>query len=164
MKAAASFKGRFILVCRDKDGKVKWRDTIENLVVHQGLQKILDDVFTGGTDTRVLTWYLGLTDGTPTLANADTLASHAGWVEVTAYTGDRKAWVEVRSAQTLTNAASVAQFAFTAGATVGGAFLCSAASGTAGTLMSVGALTGADRTVANGDNLDLTYEFVATSA
>ena len=132
-----------------------WEDEFCNLVVNEGLQHVLDTVFSGGT--AIDPWYLGLTDDSPTPAAGDTMASHSGWVEETGYTGSRQEWVEVRSGQTMTNAASVAVFPITGSATIGGAFNNEDATGTAGVLMSVGALTGGDRIVANLDTLNLTY-------
>lgn len=159
-KSKVRLGGVFSLVCRDKDGRIKWTDKAPNLVTNEGLQHILDTEFTGGT--AVTTWYVGLTDNSPTPAAADTLASHTGWTEFDEYTGDRKEWVETRSSQQLSNSASVASFAITgAGGGVGGAFLCSAASGTSGTLMSVAALSGGNRAVAADDTVELTYTFSA---
>ncbi len=158
----ARFGGVFSLVCYDKNGDVKWEDEFHNTVVNVGLQHILDVVFSASSN--VATWYLGLTDGTPTVNAADTLASHAGWAEETGYTGNRQAWVEVRSGQSMTNAASVAVFPITGTATIGGGFLCSVATTTTGTLMSAGALTGGDRSVVNGDTLNLTYTFAAADS
>ena len=76
----------------DKDGKLKWYDEAENTVVNAGLQHILDVTFTGAT--QVSTWYVGLTDSSPSVDASDTLGTHSGWTEVTAYSGDRKEYVE----------------------------------------------------------------------
>jgi hypothetical protein len=152
--------GVFDLTCYDRYGRVKWRDRAHNLVVNEGLQHILDSTFAAGT--QVTTWYVGLTDNSPTPAAADTLASHTGWTEFTEYTGDRQEYVETRTNQQLSNSGSKASFPITgAGGGVGGAFLASAASGTTGTLMCVAALTGGNRTVANGDTVEVTYTFDA---
>lgn len=152
--------GVFTLECYGKNGKLKWEEEFHNLVVNEGLQNILDVMFSSSTQT--VTWYLGLTDGTPTVAAGDTLASHAGWTEVTAYTGNRQEWVEVRSGQTMTNSASVAVFPITGTATIGGGFLSSVASGTVGILFSAGALSGGDRSVVSGDTLNLTYSLTSS--
>lgn len=138
-----------------RDGKLLNVQRFENTVVNVGLQHILDVAFSSLTE--VAPWFLGLTDGTPTVAAGDILSSHVGWVEETDYTGDRQEWVEVRSGQSMTNAASVAVFPITGSATIGGAFLCSVATTTSGVLMSAGALTGGDRSVVNLDTLNLTY-------
>jgi len=162
MKDGIKLGGVFELECYDKKGILKWTDNWKNTVVNVGLQHVLDTVFSGGS--AVTTWYLGLTDSSPTVNAADTLASHTGWVEETGYTGNRMAWVEVRSSQSMTNSASVAVFPITGTATIGGAFLCSVATTTTGTLMSAGALTGGNRAVVSGDTLNLTYTFAAADA
>lgn len=159
-KARVKLGGVYQLECRGPDGQIKWRDHIDNLVTNEGLQHILDVVFSASANSG--TWYCGLADNSPTPAAADTLASHTGWTEFDEYTGNRQEWVEVRSSQSMTNSASKASFPITgAGGGVGGAFLCDAASGTTGTLMSAGALSGGNRTVASGDTVDLTYTFSA---
>ena len=162
MKDGIKLGGFFKMECYGKDGVLKWVDDFLNTVVNEGLQHVLDTIFSGGTAEAP--WYLGLTDGTPTVNASDTLASHAGWVEETDYTGNRQEWVEVRSGQSMTNAASVAVFPITGTATIGGAFLSSEATGSAGPLMSAGALTGGDRSVINGDTLNLTYVFASADA
>jgi hypothetical protein len=160
MKEGFKLGGIFTLECYDKNGLLKWEDNFHNLVVNEGLQHILDVEFSG--TTQVTTWYLGLTDGTPTVAAGDTLASHAGWTEETGYTGNRQEWVEVRTAQTMTNSASVAVFPITGTATIGGGFLASVATGTSGILFSVGALSGGDRSVISGDTVNLTYSLTSS--
>lgn len=162
MKDSARFTGVFTMECIGANGKRKWIDEFQNDVVEEGLDLILDTVFSAQAEESP--WYLGLTDGTPTVDPTDVMSSHAGWVEVTDYTGTRKEWVEVNGGQSMTNAASVAVFAIDGTATVGGAFLTADTSGTAGPLMSAGALTGGDRSVVNGDTLNLTYVFAAADA
>lgn len=154
------FSGLFVLE-HWRDGILLFKSPFPNTVVNEGLQSNMDVNFSGSTP--VTTWYLLLTDGTPTVNAADTLASHAGWVEVTDYTGNRQAWVEVRSGQVMTNTASVAVFPITGSVTVGGAGLASVATGSAGVLWSAGALTGGDRTgIISGDTLNLTYQLTGS--
>jgi hypothetical protein len=163
VKAGVKFGGHYFVECHDKDGKLKWRDEIENLVVNVGLQKILDEVFTGA-GSPVSPWYLGLTTGSPTPNAADIMSSHGGWTEFTTYSeGTRQAFVETRTGQQVDNASSKATYTISTGGTIGGAFLTSdsAKSGTSGTLMSVGALTGGNRTVVISDTVSLTYTFTA---
>lgn len=162
MKDGIRLGGVFTMECYGKDGQLKWSDIWENTVVNVGLQHVLDVTFSALAEESP--WYLGLTDATPTVAAADTSASHAGWSEETDYTGNRQEWVEVRSGQSMTNAASVAVFPITGTATIGGAFLDSDATGTSGVLMSAGALTGGNRAVVSGDTLNLTYTFAAADA
>lgn len=160
VKTRMRLGGVFRFEVYDRDGRLKWQAEAANLVVNEGLQHMLDTEFSGGT--AITTWYIGLADNSPTFAAADTLASHAGWVEFTEYTDDRKEWVEVRSGQSMTNSASKASFAINAaGGGVGGAFLCGAATLNTATLMSGAALTGGNRTVADGDTVEVTYTFSA---
>ena len=76
-------KNTYQLECFDKDGNLKWSEDFTNLVTNVGLDDILDKYLKGSAYTAA--FYVGLTDGTPTVAAGDTMASHAGWVEVTAY-------------------------------------------------------------------------------
>ena len=70
--------------CFDKNGNLKWVEENHNLVVNVGLNDILDKYFKGALLTQ-LVHFVGLTDGTPTIAAGDTMASHVGWVEVADY-------------------------------------------------------------------------------
>lgn len=160
----AAAGGFWEFVCRDKHGNIKWRETIKNLVVNQGLDDLLSVTLAGGTQDT--TWFVGLTDGTPTAAAGDTLASHAGWVEVTDYSGTRKAFVPgAVSGQSVSNTASKASFTFTGdGVVVGGAFLCGVTSGTAGRLYSVGAFTGGDKTLDTDDVLEVATTLTTAAA
>lgn len=144
-----------------------WRDVIENIVVNAGLNYLLDAGLSGGTP--ITSWFLGLTDGTPTVAAGDTMSSHAGWVEVTAYDeSTREAWADGGvSSQSVSNSGSVATFTIgTDSTTVGGAFLTSgsAKSGTTGTLYAAGAFTAGDKSLDDGDTLDVTGTFTAAAA
>ena len=102
----------------------------------------------------------------------DTLASHSGWAELvpgTDYTGNRKAAVfgtaTTADPSVISNSASPASFAMLVnGTTVAGALLCNAASGTSGVLFSVGNFTGGDKSVDNGDTLNVTYTFSLDAA
>ncbi|WP_025322249.1 hypothetical protein [Deferrisoma camini] len=162
MKAKAKFGGRFRVECYGPDGRLKWRDTFENLVTNQGLQYLLDAGLLGGA--QVGTWYVGLTDGTPTVAAGDTMTSHAGWTEVTAYSeATRPAYSGSRTNQTVSNSSSKAAFSINGTATVGGAFLASDSTkgGTTGTLLCAGAFSAGDKAVGSGDTLNVQYDFSA---
>mgnify|MGYP005848071635 CR=1 FL=1 len=159
--AGAAMAGMYSVVCRDKHGDVKWREEIHNRVVNEGLDYLLETALAAGT--QIASWFVGLTDGAPTVAAGDTLASHAGWTEVTAYTGDRQAFTAgAVSGQSVDNSGAAAEFPITASATVGGAFLASAATGTAGTLYSAGAFSGGNRSLDNGDTLTVEATFTAS--
>ena len=165
--------GVFTVTCVGADGVEKWSDTFHNLVVNEGLQDMNSKYFQGAGYTAG--WYLGLVEGPgsgTTYAAGKTLASHAGWTELvpgTAYTGNRKA-VTFGTATTadpsvITNSASPSSFAMLVnGTVVAGALLCSVASGTSGVLFSAGDFTGGDKTVDNGDTLNVTYTFSLDAA
>lgn len=161
---AASAKGRFVIECFDKDGKLKWSAEESNLVVNVGLQYMAGVALT--STTQITTWYVGLygAGASNTPAATDTLASHAGWTEVTPYSGNRPAATFAAATNAnpsvVTNSASKASFTINATATVGGAFLCNAASGTSGTLFSAADFQSpGDRSVVSGDSLAVTYTF-----
>lgn len=149
--------------CHDAAGNLKWTDTIKNLVTTEGLNDVLNKYLKGSAYTAA--WYVGLTSGTPTAAAGDTLASHGGWTEVTGYTGDRQTLtLGTVAAGSVDNSASKATFPITGTATIGGAFVASAATGTSGILYGVGAFTGGDKSVSSGDSLTATITLTAATA
>ena len=163
--------GVYHVQCLDKDGNLKWEDSMHNLVVNEGLQNMNTQYFKGSTYTAA--FYLGLVTGpasATTYAAADTLASHAGWTEYTDYSGSRKA-VTFGTATTadpsvISNSASPASFTISgSGGVVAGAFLCTVASGTSGVLFSEADFQSpGDRTVVSGDTLNVTYTFSLDAA
>lgn len=147
----------FKIECVGADGKVKWVEEFRNLVTTAGKNSILSVYFDAAT--QITTWYLGL-KGTGSAAAADTLASHAGWSEVTPYAGNRPA-ITFGTASAGSLAGSQIAFTINASATVAGAFIASAASGTAGTLYSAGDFS-ASRSVVSGDTLNVTPTVTAS--
>lgn len=165
----AGLGGVFHIKCHDKDGNLKWEEATPNLVVNEGLKDINDKYFSGSAYTA--TWYLGLINASPapTYAVGDTLASHAGWVETTAYSGNRKAVTfgaaTLADPSVIDNSGAPSQFSMTGAVTVAGAFLSSVGTGTAGILFSVSSFQApGNRDVVNGDTLSVTYEFSADAA
>ena len=155
IKNGIKLGGYFDVVCRGPDGVVKWRERAHNLITNEGLDHILDVVLHG--DTPVSPWYVGLKNtGTP--AAGDTLASHVSWAENSNYTGDRKAYDEAAaSSQSTTNSASKASFAIdTDSQTITGAFLCSVATTTTGTLLCAADFS-SSKAADDGDTLEVTY-------
>lgn len=133
-----------------------------NLVTTEGKNYLLSAGLDGGTATT--TWYLGLTDGTPTAAAGDTMASHAGWTEVPAYDeAARQAWTGGSAASgSIDNSAAAATFTIsTDSTTIGGGFLTSdnTKGGTTGTLYSIGAFSGGDLVLNDGSTVDVTATF-----
>ena len=74
--------GKFIVECRDAEGNLRWADGFPNLVVTTGKNDLLNKYFLGSAYTAA--FYVGL-KGTGTIAAGDTMASHAGWSEITGY-------------------------------------------------------------------------------
>ena len=162
---AGGFGGVFKVTCFDANGNLKWEDQFHNLVVNVGLKDLNDKYFTGAAYTAA--WYLGLVDGgtTPSYVAGDQLSSHTGWTENTSYSGTRKTAVFAAAStadpSVIDNTASPAVFNMTGTATIAGAFLTSAVSGTSGILFSEGNFTGGNKIVANGDTVNVTYTFSA---
>lgn len=159
MRQKVKFGGFFTIECVRR-GQILWRDTAFNLVCNVGLQHILDVTFCSGS--QVTTWYVGLAGSSPSPAAGDTLASHGGWTEFTNLSSARISWGMTRSSQTVSNSSALS---FTINAdtqTVGGAFVCSAASGTSGTLVCAAAFSGGNKSgLMTNDVLNVTYSFTA---
>jgi hypothetical protein len=151
--------GVYTVICLDSNGQVKWEDTFNNLVVTVGKNDLLTQYFKGAAYTAA--WYLGLVDGTssPTYAAGDTMSSHAGWTESVAYSNSTRPAPSFGSASAGSLATTATAFTINGTATIAGAFMTtgSAKSGTTGTLYSAGSFTGGNRSVANGDTLNVTY-------
>jgi hypothetical protein len=173
-------EGYFVAKCYDKDGNLKWEDTIGNLVVAAGKQLMLDTLLSGSSYSATV--YMGLVSGasSPTYAATDTQASHGGWLEsglanAPTYSGNRKT-VTFNSATssgsspsnvTTKAASSVVVFTFTGSGTVAGCFIningSATIDNTTGTLYSAGSFTGGNKIVASTDVLNVTYSTTATS-
>jgi hypothetical protein len=162
--------GVFTVTCYDSEGNQKWVDICPNLVVNVGLQDMNNKYFSGSGYTAA--WYVGLVNGTSastTFSGGDTLASHAGWDENSSYTGNRKAATfgaaSLSNVSNINNSSSTASFTMNANATIAGAFLTNAATGTSGLLFSVSDFQApGDRSVVTGDVLNVTYSFNLTAA
>lgn len=157
--------GPIVVQCFGPSGALKW-EVIEpdNLVVNAGLRWLLDSTISGSS--AVTTWYVGLVATGGTIASADTMSSHAGWTELTGYTGNRAEYVDVRTNQSISNSASAATFGITTAQSVGGALISSSATkgGSAGVLLCAVAFTGGDRAASDGDTINVTYTISAADA
>jgi hypothetical protein len=172
--------GTYHVVCRDKEGNVKWEEGFPNLVNAVGKELMLDTLLKGSSYS-VVGPFLGLIGGaTPTFAAADTNVSHPGWTEFTNYTVGGSAirgtavFASATSsgltpANVTTSLATAITYTITGGGgTVSGCFLVtgsgasSTISNTGGTLYSAGAFSTAKVTTA-GDTVSVTYSTTATS-
>jgi len=180
-ESSVGMTGKYHVVCRDKDGNLKWEEEFDNQVNQVG--KILMLTALLQTTTTLVGPYLGLVSGSSnTFSPTDTMTSHAGWTEFTNYTvgGSAVRGTAVFATPTGNNSttpgsnivtASAAAITYTitgAGGTVGGCFLVtgsgasSTQSNTSGTLYSSGAFGTAKITTA-GDTVSVTYSTTATS-
>lgn len=164
--------GVFHFECYDKDGNLKWADSCHNLVVNAGLQDMNSQYFKGSSYTAA--WYLGLVDASGFTAYSanDTMASHTGWTETTAYSGANRGTVTFGTATTadpsvISNSASQTQFSMSGTVTVKGAFLTQTQDKTtnSGILFSVSSFQSpGDRSVVSGDTLNVRYDFSLDAA
>lgn len=154
----------YVVEAFDPQGNLKWADEFDNLVVTAGLNDSLTQHFKGVAYTA--SWWVGLTDGTPTFDAGDTMGAHAGWVEVTAYAGNRKALtLGAVAGGSVDNSAAKATFTINAnGTTIGGAFINTAETGAAGTLYGGGAFAAGDKVLDSGDTLSVTVTLTAAAA
>jgi hypothetical protein len=124
-----------------KNGRLLVANTFWNGIPLAARDGILDGYFNGGSVTS--NWYMGIIDDDSftALADADTMLSHAGWAEITAYAETtRPAWGKGAAAASGLNNATLATFTFTAAKNAGGLFIASdnTKGGTAGVLWATG--------------------------
>lgn len=156
------FSGGLIL---NPDGSVEREVPLFlNMVPTAAINDILNVYFNAGTVK--LSWFLGLVNnaGFTGFAAGDTMASHAGWAEATAFSGSRPQWVPGSpSGGSITNP-SAATFTMTGSVTLQGAFLVSDAtvSGTAGILWATGSF-GSTQVLTNGQTFSLNYTCPGTA-
>lgn len=169
VSTGVKFKNTYKIECFDKFGNWKWTEEIPNQVMAVGTTDLLGKYFEGSAYTAA--FYVGLVDNTSfsAFAAADTMASHAGWLESAAYSNaTRPAWtgggvtVVSGSQSSVDNSASKAQFNINAIATINGAFLAtnSTKSGTTGTIFGAASFA-STRSVLSGDTLNVTVTLTA---
>jgi len=158
-----TLENHYLVECFGEDGKLKWVDEFDNIVVDVGLNDSLDKHLKGSGYTAA--WYVGLTNTAPTVNAADTMASHAGWGENQTYSEGVRQTLTLGavSGKSVDNSASKAVFSINGGTTIGGCFVTtiSTKGGTTGTLYGAGAFTGGDRAVVSGDTLNVTVTCTA---
>lgn len=151
--------GHFLIEHRNKAGKLIGVYRVPNGIVDVGMNHILDTEFVAGSQSS--TWYIGLVDnsGFTGFSDSDTMSSHSGWSESTAYSqATRPQWtVGSASSRQVTNASTV-DFSINASATLKGIFVVdnNTKSGTSGTLWATAAFS-STVSVSSGDTLKITY-------
>lgn len=137
-----------------------WRMPAPNLVVTTGKNYLLDNGLAGVGYTATL--YIGLITnaGYSAIVAGDTMASHAGWAESTAYSNATRI-VTAWSAASAGSKSLSSALAFLANATdtIKGCFMTTSSTkgGTTGTLYSAGLFTGGDQPIVNGNTLNVSY-------
>ena len=171
--------GTFIFEAYDKDGNLKWRDEAKNLTTNVGRQDMNAKYFDGSSYDAF--WYIGLVNNSPTpvYSVTDTMSDiNTGgvWAETTDYSGSSRATATFGTADTanpsviantVASGGTVASFSMTGTVTIDGAFLTNTqGNGTyTGILFSVAAFESpGDRSVVNGDTLNVTYQFSLADA
>lgn len=167
-------RGLFTAECIDCLGRLRWREEFPNLVVTVGKNILLDTLLAGSAYT-VTGPFVGLISSVSfsAIAAADTMSSHAGWLEAgnanaPTYTAPRKTAVWSAASGGVKSFSAALAFAMTGSGTVKGAFIVlgtgavSTIDNTAGTLFSAGLFTGGDKLVGNGDTLNINYTLTLT--
>lgn len=167
--------GFYTVQCHDKDGNLKWEDTVKNLVTTVGANYALESALAASALTTVgpFMGLIGAVSYTTGPAISDTNSSHGGWTEAggtnaPAYTGNRKTVVFSAAAAKSKASTGTYTFAITSAGTAKGLFLVlgtgalATKDNTAGTLYSAGLFTGGDKgTLDNGDSVTVTYTATA---
>jgi hypothetical protein len=166
-------KGHYHFRCIDKDGNLKWEDTIDNIVCTEGKNLMLDCAL--GANVAVVGPFMGLISsvGYTAVAVGDTAAQingTNGWKEAGSstnfplYTTPRKTCVWSAAAAGAKALSAALSFPIiTTGGTVKGVFIIfgtgavSTIADVNGKLWSVGLFTGGDKIVAAGDTLQVSY-------
>jgi len=172
-------EGYYHVVCRDKDGNIKWEDGFPNLVTAVGKQLMLDTLLVTASGYTRVGPFLGLLKSGYTAAATDTMSITTA-NEFTNYTvggsavrGTAAFSASSSSGTTPSNVTTCAASSITytitgAGGTVAGCFLATGTGAvntqlsTAGTLYSAGNFATAKATTV-GDTVAVTYSTTATS-
>jgi len=166
IKDKGRVSGHYSVRCFGPDGKLKWEDGFDNIIVTEGLNHILDSTLGGAS--QVTAWYVGLLDADAAPA-AGWGATEVGGDDFVDYAeGTLPVWTPDggAAAGSVSNSSSPASFAINQDSSVvGGAFLIStsAKATPAGTLYSAGTFS-SDKNVDDGDTLQVTATFTQADA
>ena len=119
--------------CYNKEGKLKWKESVHNTVMQKGLVTTLDCLFHGQTPPA--TWYVGLFESNTAMTAGTATYAAPGYTECTAYDeGTRGEFVESAAStagtSSLSNSASKASFTMNDTKTIYGGFLVGGTCGT----------------------------------
>jgi len=171
ISAGKGLKTHYVCEARDPQGRLKWVDEFDNIVVTAGLTDSLDKHFKGSSYNAA--WYVGLLSATPTVDAGDTMGTHAGWTEVVAYDElvRQTLTLGTASAGSISNTAAKAVFTISTDSTdIGGAFVSTGSAKATdsgyntGVLYGAGAFTAGNKSLDDGDTLTVTITLTATAA
>lgn len=153
-----------VRMVHERGGKVIGIHDCFNDITNEGVNTLFNVMFNSATQIAQNAWYIGFVDnsGSPSLANADVMNSHAGWTEFTNYSqSTRVSWTSGTAGtgvRTVTNASACVFNINGGGGTVYGIFVTSgsAKAGTTGKLWATAAFA-SPVPVSNGDQLNITY-------
>lgn len=155
-------KNTYVVECYSQEEVLKWKDSFENIVVTEGLNKYINSTLKLGASSP--SWYVAL-KGSGSVVLADTMSSHGGWSEITPYSNStRPAWTPgTVSGGSVDNSGSKATFTIDTSATVYGACMTdsSAKGGVTGTLFGAGDFP-VSKVVSGGDTLYVTVTCAIT--
>jgi hypothetical protein len=165
----AHASGIYTFECYDQQGRLKWCESIRNVVVTVGRNAALD-AFLAGNPYTVVGPFIGLiaATGYSQVAVTDTMASHPGWFEAGGgtdpkYSNTRPTTVFAAAANATKTLSSYAQFTFTTAGALKGAFLVFGAGATnvqdstTGVLYSASTFVTGDKTIQVNDVLNVNY-------
>lgn len=164
-KTCVQVSGQFRVECFDlATGRVVWREKFHNAATLGGMTANFQDFFMGGAQKT--SWFLGLidNDGYAGVDEDDTMSSHAGWAEATAYqSATRPQWAPLACAAGIITNSSQVVYTATGAMSLKGFFVASNSTkgGTTGTLWAT-ALFNAVRTLSAQHGLRVTYTAVMT--
>ena len=161
-----SIEGFYTAICHSADGFVKWTEDIHNVVCTVGKNATLDGILGNSAQGAVV---MGL-KGTGTAVAADTMTSHAAWLEVglanaPTYSGNRPTPSFSAASAGSKQTSSVVTFTITGTGTVAGCFININGSATkdttTGILFSAGDFS-SSKSVVSGDTIAVTYTATLT--
>ena len=161
-----SIEGYYTAICYSADGFVKWTEDIHNVVCTVGKNATLDSILGNSSQGAVV---MGL-KGAGTAVAADTMTSHASWLEVglanaPTYSGNRPAPSFSAASAGSKATSSAVSFTITSTGTVAGCFINIGGSATkdttTGILFSAGDFS-SSKAVVNGDTIAVTYTATLT--
>jgi hypothetical protein len=169
MGESAQAEGVYTFKCFEYEGgPLLWEDKIDNVVCTLGKNLMLQTALTGSAYT-VTGPYMGLISSVSytAVSAADTMASHAGWLEAGSTNAPTFAARIAPSFGTASagaiSIASLVSFTMTGAGTLVGAFITygtgaiTTIGSTAGTLLSAGAFTGGNQPVNSGNVVQVSY-------